>query len=600
MSEPSLLQRLKERKLFQWAVAYLCGAWVLVEATNLVVEQFSWPQVAGQVVTILAFSGFFVVLVIAWYHGEKGRQWVSGPELLIIALLLLISGGVLSMLGEGGEASAPAVDSDPVATEDERPGVAVLPCANMSAGPADGYLATSLHDEILLKLQKISGLASIGRTSVLRYADTPPATSVIASELGVGFIGECSVQKYGDQIRLIFQLLDGRTGSHVWAGDFNRLLNAENLFDIQSDIAQQIAHAVGVELTEDEQTRNEDPHTESLEAYEAYMRGRYHFNRRDDPAESFPEAVRYFQTAIELDPELAEAHAALAGAYALMAAWGLGDPREIGPQAERWARSALAIDSTVAEAHLWLAGRRWISDWNWEEAEKGFQRASELSPNDPWVHRAYMELLLGQGRIEEGLLEMRIATALDPLSSPTLQSQARAVFFSRRYEGASDLVEILLTRDPENWSAAWAFALSSLFGGHPEQVERLLPDRFGDSAEMSPSLQAHHAVVLSLVGEADRAKEQIEGALSRWEGEFFDPRPLWQAYAALGEKDGAFFWMERSVEVHSTHIAFLGVTPFADGLRDDPRYQALLDRIGLGHLKERFDSLAAAAGKSSR
>ena len=101
MSSPSLLQRLKERKLFQWAIAYLAGAWLLVEATNLVVEQFSWPQILGQIVTILAFFGFFVVLVIAWYHGEKGRQWVSGPELLIIALLLLISGGVLSMLGRG-------------------------------------------------------------------------------------------------------------------------------------------------------------------------------------------------------------------------------------------------------------------------------------------------------------------------------------------------------------------------------------------------------------------------------------------------------------------------------------------------------------------
>jgi serine/threonine-protein kinase len=416
----------------------------------------------------------------------------------------------------------------------------------------------------------------------------------MAQGLGVDFVGECSVQKYGDRIRLIFQLLDGRTGSQVWAGDLDRTLTVENLFDIQSDIAQQVAHAVGAMLTGEEQSRIEAVPTQNLEAYEAYMLGRYYLNRRLDPQEAFSEAERYLQIAIREDPDLAVAHAALAEAYALMAIWGFRDPREILPEADRWARSALAIDNTVAEAHSVLAQTEFVQDWNWVESERRIRRALELSPSDPDEHRGYTEFLLAQGRIEEARQQLRIATALDPLSSPTLGSQVRVALYSRRYEEADGAVEVLLTRDPENTSAAWALALPSLFGGDPHHVARLFPDEFRDTASLRPGQRATRAVILSLLGEAELAKTEIQEAASSWEDRYFEPRSIWRTYAVLGAKDEAFYWMGRSIDVQSINSAFIGVTPFADPLRDDPRYQALLDRIGLGHLKARFDSLAAA------
>jgi serine/threonine-protein kinase len=594
MSEPSLLGRLKERKIVQWAIAYLAGAWVLVEATGHVVGLFQWPVVVTEVVTILAFFGLFVALVIAWYHGEKGRQWVSGPELLIIALLLLISGGVLSMLGEGdGALEAPATPAS-VQVEADKPAIAVLPFDDFSPNPDDAYFANGMHEEIISKLSKIAGLRVISRNSVMQYRENKKATPQVALELGVDFVLEGSARVAGDQVRLTAQLIDARRDEHLWQDDYDQELSVESLISTQSDIAQRVARAVGAALTQGEQRRIGLVPTENLEAYENYMRGLHHLGRRDQTRQAFSQALGYFQLAIQQDPDLAVAHAGLSGAYASMAMWGHSDPRGLWPLVEQWSRSALAIDSTVGAAHAGLAAGWAVGSWDWERTERGFQRATELSPNDPGLLSVQADFLMGQGRIEEGLERRRIATALDPLSSLTLTGQAIKVFHSRRYEEADELIEVLLERDPGNTSAAWYLALASILDGRLEQVARISSFEYGDPAGRSPGVRAHSAVLLSLLGEADSARFDLERAVAGSVDEFVDPNWVWPAYTALGEEDEAFRWMERSIEVQSYHTMFLGVTPLADPLRDDPRYQAILDRIGLGHLKERFDSLAAA------
>ncbi len=233
MPDLPLLQRLKQRKIVQRGLAYLAGAFVVFQGVEVMAEPWGISPGVQRGIHIVLLIGLLITLVFAWYHGEKGRQRVSGPELLMVAALLVVAGVALSILGGPEDSPGFAVSRE----GDDRPGVAVLPCTNMSADPNDEYLAKSIHDEILLKLQKISSLFSIGRTSVLRYAEDPPATPVIASDLGVGFIGECSVQKHGNQIRLIFQLLDGSTGGQIWADDFDQTLTSTNLFDILRQIA---------------------------------------------------------------------------------------------------------------------------------------------------------------------------------------------------------------------------------------------------------------------------------------------------------------------------------------------------------------------------
>jgi serine/threonine-protein kinase len=388
-------------------------------------------------------------------------------------------------------------------------------------------------------------------------------------------------------------LLDGVTGGQLWAEQYDRDLTAVNLFDIQSDLSQQVASEIGAALTPDEQTRIGDVPTENLEAYEAYLLGRYHLGRRDDLVGAMSEAVRYFQLAIQQDPDLAVAHAGLAGAYGVKGTAGFNDPRESLPLAERWARSALALDSTNAEARLWMALLpEEVSDWG--EVEKEIRRAIQLSPNDPMARKLLADLLLLQGRIEEGLREGRAEVALDPLSSSTLAGQARRSLYSRRYDEAVELGEALRTRDPGNITAGWHLALSLILGGQSDQVRGLLSGAASAPSSMGPMESAGAALIFGLMGMADSARVYLDEALSKSGDEYLDPGVVWPTYAALGERDEAFAWLEQGLEVGAYSNAFVGVNPLADPLRDDPRFQAILDRIGLVHLKARFDSLAAA------
>jgi serine/threonine-protein kinase len=600
MPTPTLLHRLKERKLVQWALAYLAGAFVVFQLLDALSDPLGLTPTIQRAILAIVGIGFFITLVLAWYHGEKGRQRVSGPELLMVAALLVVAGVALSLLSDDEPVPEPPQVTAEARAGDDRPAIAVLPCENMSTNPEDEFLAPGLHDAILLRLQKISGLFSIGRTSVQQYAVDPPATEVIASALRVGFVGECSVQKYGDQIRLIFQLLDGVTGGQLWAEQYDRDLTAVNLFAIQSDLSQQVASEIGAILTPDEEARIEAKPTENLEAYEAYLLGRYHLGREVDLLSGSSEALRYFEIAVERDPNLADAHAGLAWTYYTLLSLGIRDPRETWPLVERWARSALAIDSTVSKAHLLLARQHLVWTWDWEEAERRVHRVLELDPNDPEGWRTKVDLRLAQGRIEEGLREANRAAALDPVSSRTLYLQARWALLSRRYEEATPLSEVLVTRDPENALAAWYLVQSFFLGGHPEEVNQL-PTR--DSEMVARYLEepsAPLALKLSLAGEADSARVMIERVVTSLGEVDRDPVGVWPTYAILGEKDEAFRWMERTIQVLSPSARHIGVDPLADPLRDDPRYQAILDRIGLGHLKSRFDSLAAADPRRGR
>jgi TolB-like protein/Tfp pilus assembly protein PilF len=570
---------MKERKLVQWALAYLCGAWVLVEATNLVVEQFSWPQTVGQVVTILAFFGFFVVLVIAWYHGEKDRQWVSGPELLIIALLLLISGGVLSMLGSGEDSPEQPDELASLAMEDERPAVAVLPCANMSADPADEYLASSLHDEILLKLQRISSLLSIGRTSVLQYAEDPPATNVIATDLGVGFVGECSVQKYGSQIRLIFQLLDGRTGGQVWADDYDRELTAGNLFDIQSDIAQQIASAMRVVLDPEDQTRIAARPTENTEAHSFYMRGRFFWNKRTE--EGFRQAIEYFEQALEEDPSYALAYAGIADSYNFLGWQDLLPSEEVYPLARSAAERALMVDETLSEAHASLAYVKLLYDWDWPSAEEGFRRALELNPDYAEARQWYAEYLAYMGRHDESIAEANRAKMLDPLSLGINHNLGLILYEARHFDLAIEEYQNVLQMDPDfvitHAYLGLAYAEKGMFDDALDEIQKAIDLTEGQSGLYLSTL----GFIYASMGKVDEAGETLEELLELSKHRYVAPVSIAIIYGNIGQTDRAFEWMEEGYGVRDDYLMGLRVDPRFDSLRSDTRFPELLLRMGL-------------------
>jgi TolB-like protein/Flp pilus assembly protein TadD len=573
MPSPSLLQRLKERKLVQWALAYLAGAFVVFQAIEVLAEPWGISPTIQRGVHIVLLAGLLIALVLAWYHGEKGRQRVSGPELLIVAVLLILGGVTLSLVGE-----APASElRSPLRDGDNRPGIAVLPCANMSTAPEDEYLSAALHDEILLQLQKISSLFSIGRTSVLKYSVDPPSTSEIASALGVGFIGECSVQKYGNQIRLIFQLLDGRSGGQLWAQDYDRDLSAGNLFAIQSDIARQVASSMRAVLTPEEQARVDSRPTENLEAYDHYLIARSHLNERNDTG--FAEAIDHFREAIQADSAFAQAYVGLAESYVLLAAYDLRVPIEVLGEANTALSKALEIDDGLPEAHATLGLIR-LLEWDWPGSEVEFTRAIELLPGYAPAHHWYGLYLIVMGNTEQALREIRQAQHLDPLSPVIATEVGLPAYFAGQFDQALGHFQNAIEMNPSFIAAhSWAGLAQAEIGSFDEAVSEC--QTAVDLSGRSPRWLADLAFVYAVAEEDERAIEIVRELEQMAHEQYVSPTLFAAVYGELGELDQALAWLEKAYQDRSYLLTRLATDPRFHSLRGESEFQALLQRMGL-------------------
>ena len=242
-------ERLRRRKLVQWALAYAAGAWVLLQVLGFAADSFGWPAIVKQLAMLSLAVGLPILLTLAWFHGERAQQRVTGQELAILTLLLIIGGGLLWWYANRSADAPPAVATttaapSPSATTDARPSIAVLPFENRSRLEDDAYFVDGIHDDILTQLSKISALKVISRTSVEQFRGTKLPLKEIGSRLGVKSILEGGVQRAGDRIRINVQLIDVGTDAHLWAETYDRELTATNVFGMQSEISVSIAGAL--------------------------------------------------------------------------------------------------------------------------------------------------------------------------------------------------------------------------------------------------------------------------------------------------------------------------------------------------------------------
>src|SRR5258705_3734138 len=267
-------QRLKQRKLVQWAIAYVAVAFALLQGIDIVAQQFGWPEGVRRGITLGLIVGFFVTLVLAWYHGERGAQRVGDTELLIIGLVLALGGGFLWRF-----AAARSADNKTATMPNESRSVinaksiAVLPFENLSRDPDNAYFTDGVQDEILTYLAKIADLKVISRTSVLQYkSGVARNLREIAQQLGVANVVEGSVQRSGNRVRVNAQLIDARTDAHLWAQTYDRDL--ADVFAIQSEIAKAIADQLQAKLSPSEKKAIEQPPTSDLTAFDQYSRAK--------------------------------------------------------------------------------------------------------------------------------------------------------------------------------------------------------------------------------------------------------------------------------------------------------------------------------------
>ncbi|MGD2070908.1 MAG: adenylate/guanylate cyclase domain-containing protein, partial [Gemmatimonadota bacterium] len=428
----AFLHRIRDRAIIPWSLVYLLGAWIVWQASGFLSEHFAWSPIVLKGIGVFTFLGFILTLVVAWHHGEKGRQPVKASEVAIIAVLLVVGVASLFLLRQGAgmdrQAEVSGVHSG------DRPSVAVLPFDNFSPDPDDAYFANGVQEDLTTALSRIRALRVPGRSSVERYREGRPNTRDMASALGVDYLLEGSVTVVGEEVRVTVQLIEGRTDQHVWAEEYDYAFSVDQVIAVRSALAREVAARLRAIITPEEEARIATPATEVPEALELYQRARYRWNRRTEAG--VRESLRLFQQAIDLDPSYAEAYAGMADAFLVLSNWGWIDHREGHRRGIAAAERALALDPLNAKAHASLGALHLWSTRDWERSERHFLRAIELDHDYAYTHYWYSALLSALGRHEESIHQAREAGELDPLSPQIAYGLSRSLFLAREYRQA--------------------------------------------------------------------------------------------------------------------------------------------------------------------
>jgi TolB-like protein len=422
------LQRLRERKLVQWTLAYIAAAFALIQVLDIVAQRFGWPEQAMRLVIVALSVGLFVTLVLAWYHGERGVQRATGTELMILALLLAIGGGLLWKFAGGARDDAATRPASARADANAAPGtaaaipaksIAVLPFENFSDDKANAYFAGGMRDEILTRLAGIRDLKVISRTSTEQYASHPPDLKAVGKQLGVATVLEGSVQRAGDTVHINLQLIDTQSESHVWAESYDR--DVKDIFAVERDIAQTVAGALKAKLLPEEIERVGEVATQNTQAHDLYLRGRAYFNRANDQfaltATETPQAIALFEQALAKDPGFALAEADLA--YAHMNMYWFAPDRT----PARLAAAKAAVDQALVhqpglvEAQLPLALYYYWGFRDYAQALQHLEIARRAKPNDADVVQFIASIARRQAQWERAIEGYREAAALNPRAS---------------------------------------------------------------------------------------------------------------------------------------------------------------------------------------
>lgn len=463
--------------------------------------------------------------------------------------------------------------TEPPASVDRR-SIAVLPFTDTSPARDNEYFSDGIAEELIAALVHVEGLHVASRTSSFSFKGKDLTIREIGEKLGVATILEGSVRKDGDRVRITPQLVAVEDGYQLWSDTFATVMG--DVFEVQEKISRAIVDALQVELKGPADEPLVRRSTTDLDAYNLYLRGKYHWNRH-----SFDElstSIECFESAIAIDPDYALAYAGLAHSYLTLGALFL-PPLEAYPKARKAAERALELDSKLAEAHAALAEIMMRFEWDWEAAERGFQQAIQLDPVYADGSRVYANYLRDMGRMDEAIVEIRRAQALDPPSLPISVAVAGIYYFARRYDEAIEECRRVLQEAPFFFQAFFYLGFSHEQKGEYAEAEAALEKL----AKLSgiPSAIAALGHLYATAGRHDEANAIVEELEKRSKTEYVTPYSFARLYVALGDLDEAFTWFDRACAERSNWLTSLKVEPGLDPVRADPRFVALLEEVGL-------------------
>jgi serine/threonine-protein kinase len=483
--------------------------------------------------------------------------------------LVLESGPPLQL----APAEAPrSTTSDSAATAERS--IAVLPFMNLSSDPENEYFSDGITEEILNALVKVSDLKVASRTSAFAFKGHQGDVREIAEKLAVATVLEGSVRKAGNRVRITGQLISARDGYHLWSETYDRQL--EDIFAIQDDIAQAIVTALKATLAVDEGEKLVVPTTDNLEAYTLYLKGRFEYNK--DTEESLRRSLDLYQQALAQSPGYAKAWAGIADSWMHLAD-DYVPPQQGYMAAKEAAEKALELEPGLAEAHTARGKVLGWYEWDFAGGELALRRAVGANPNYADAHWALGSLLPTTGHMKEALQEIRAALELDPLSHVTSYWNARFLLYARRLEEAIEQSLRTLNLDPRFAHGHAIVGRALLLQGKPEEAVAAL--RRSAQVGSSKTFQAFLAYGLATAGHEAEAREILERIAPAGRTNYVREEILAAVCGALGDKDEAFRHLERAYEERSAGLIYLHLDPMYDSLREDPRFDALVKKIGL-------------------
>ena len=585
-----LVLELRRRRIFRTAGFYIVGAWVLLQVSDLVFPALDISESAIRYVWLGVILASPLALVFAWFYDISPRGVLrTAPAddaadsdlrlrrtdyFLLFTLLAMaivigyrVSTEIRGMTAEATATSAPLVL--------DKNSIAVLPLQNISNDSAQLYFVDGMHEALIADLSRISALKVISRTSSLQYRDTEKSLHEIGKELGAAQVIEGSVYRVGDEVRISVQLIDTHTDKLSWSGSYEREL--VDILELQREVGSAIAAEIEALLTTEEQAFLDSPRRVDPEAYENYLKGRFHWYKFT--AEDLELASQYFQAALDKDPEYALAYVGYADALATLAHIGQIPPTEAFPRASGLIGKALEIDDKLPEAHDLAARINFTWNHDWAGAEQGFRESIRLKPSQPDAHIVYSQFLGITGHMEQAVAEAQKAVALDPLNNWPRLALGSRLTWSGRYDEALESY-LQLAADQPGWPAVYR-SLSELHYYRGEFQDSLAAMAKQYELSGQPDL-ANFIAGYDGSSDFSAAMQALAGLLADTATEsYVSDYEIARIFAFAGRKDYTLEWLERARENRDTQLVYSIAEPLFSLVWDEPRFVEIKRKINL-------------------
>jgi TolB-like protein/Tfp pilus assembly protein PilF len=589
MDPATFLTELKRRKVYRVAVAYAIVAWLLIQAASILFPTFEAPLWVMKVFVTAVILGFPVALILAWVFEltpqgirrseqgapresticKAGRNWTA---IIVASVLLTVAVGIVAFWRSNILRLENRRSEIPPASH----AIVVLPFENASDDPNTEYLAEGISETLINSLSELRNLRVIARATAFQYKGKQVDPERIGRELRVRAVVTGRVRQVQDALSIQVDLIDATNGTQLWGQSYDGKLS--DALAVKQAIAREVTGKLKLRLSGEEERRLMQRDTVNAAAYQFYLKGRYFWNQRT--ADGLEKGINYFRKAIEADPGYALAYVGLADSYNFLGAFGIAilSPDEAMPKAKSAALKALEVDDSLSEAHASLAFVELYYEWDWAGAEKSFRRAIELNPNYAPAYQWYSHLLMSGGRTSDAISAAKRAAEIDPLSLPAVLNVGWQYHWAREYDSAVEHLRRVLQINPNFEQAHWALGLAYVGQAKMEEAVAEL--------QKAIALSGGNSVYVAGLGDAYASggnKAEAIRLRSQLEQKTTYVSPYWMAtlQAALGEQDLALVSLEKAFAERNGGLIWLGADPRMDSLRSDPRFAALVERVGV-------------------